>query len=72
MATKYKNIVGSAFLPHIKKQFDTRSSIVKKKTRSNSDLQYLTNRNAWFRLSSSAETTTANPPTPEKASTVND
>ena len=71
MATKYKNIVGSAFLPHIKKQFDTRSSIVKKKTRSNSDLQYLTNRNAWFRLSSSAETTTANPPTPEKASTVN-
>ena len=67
MATKYKNIVGSAFLPHIKKQFDVRKSVVKKKIRSNSDLQYLTNRNAWFRLSSSAETTTATPPIPEKA-----
>ena len=62
MATKYKNIVGSAFLPHIKKQFETRSSLVKKKTRSNSDIQYLTNRNAWFRLSSSAETTNFIPP----------
>ena len=30
MATKFKNIVGSAFLPYVADQFAKRSSIVKK------------------------------------------
>ena len=63
MATKYKNIVGSAFLPYVALQFEKRSSIVRKNPRTNSDLQFLTNRNAWFRLSSSASTTDLPEPT---------
>ena len=57
MATKFKNIVGSAFLPYVADQFEKRSSIVKKNPRTNTDLQFLTNRNGWYRLSSSAQTT---------------
>ena len=35
MATKFKNIVGSAFLPYVADQFAKRSSIVKKNPRTN-------------------------------------
>ena len=69
MATKYKNIVGSAFLPYVALQFEKRSSIVRKNPRTNSDLQFLTNRNAWFRLSSSASTTDLPEPTEETVDT---
>ena len=62
MATKFKNIVGSAFLPYVADQFAKRSSIVKKNPRTNTDLQFLTNRNGWYRLSSSAQTTDETPP----------
>ena len=62
MATKFKNIVGSAFLPYVADQFAKRSSIVKKNPRTNTDLQFLTNRNGWYRLSSSAQTTDEVPP----------
>ena len=57
MAIKYKNIVGAAFLPYVKDQFSQRKSIAKTLPRSNKEISYLTNRNAWFRLSSSANTT---------------
>ena len=62
MATKYKNIVGSAFLPYVKDQFSQRKSITETLPRNNKEISYLTNRNAWFRLSSSANTTSTPPP----------
>ena len=61
MATKYKNIVGTGFDPYVKKQLEVRSNagdprvgVNAHNVRSNNELQYLTNRNAYFRLSSSA------------------
>ena len=70
MATRYKNIVGSAFLPYVKRQFFARKKANNKYTRSNAEIQYLTNKNAWFRLSSSSETTDSPTPTPEIAATT--
>ena len=68
MANKYKNIVGTAFAPYVKDQLKQRAKLgiqnfTDKTPRSSTALQYFTNRNAWFRLSSSAETTDSTPPT---------
>ena len=52
----YKNIVGTAFAPHVKDQLKIRGEKVSSPTRDNQTLQYLTNRNAWVRLSSGANT----------------
>jgi len=49
----FKNIIGSGFLPYVKTQIQQRGKILSNKNRSNNSLQYLTNRNVWFRLSSS-------------------
>ena len=57
MPSKYKNIVGTAFSPYVKDQLTKRSSIGKINPRSSKELQFLTNRNAWFRLSSSSTIT---------------
>ena len=70
MANKYKNIVGTAFAPYVKNQFDQRRKVHKKNPRTSKELLYLTNRNSFFRLSSAAETTSAPIPTPKTASTV--
>jgi len=56
MANKYKNIVGTAFAPYVKDQLNERKKLglnqFKNKTpRTTKELQYYTNRNAWFRLS---------------------
>lgn len=49
----YKNIVGTGFPSYINEQIKKRQSIVSQPTRSNSTLNFLNNRNAWVRLSSS-------------------
>jgi hypothetical protein len=50
----YKNIVGSPPLDYVQVQINKRSELINKTTRSSNELQYLTNRNSWFRLSSAA------------------
>ena len=63
MANKFKNIVGTAFAPYVKNQFKQRKLVGKKNPRTNKEIQYLTNRNSFFRLSSSAQITSRTPPT---------
>jgi len=72
MAIKYKNIVGTGFDPYVKKQLEVRSNagdprvgVSAHNVRSNNELQYLTNRNAYFRLSSSTQTSTQTQPKPK-------
>ena len=56
MATKYKNIVGTGFPDYVQKQIDARGKILQNEgKRSTSDLQWLTNRNGWVRMSSGAK-----------------
>jgi hypothetical protein len=50
----FKNIVGSGFPPYVGTQIQQRGKIISNNNRSNNTLQYLTNRNVWFRLSSAA------------------
>ena len=62
MAIKYKNIVGTGFDSYVSASLITRSKAGDSRTnphntRSSKELQYLTNRNAYFRLSSSTQTT---------------
>ena len=71
MANKYKNIVGTAFAPYVKNQFDQRRKVHKKNPRTSKEILYLTNKNAFFRLSSAAETTSASVPTQKIAVTTN-
>ena len=66
MAGKYKNIVGTGFDDYVQKQINDRVEITNKQTRDPKDLLWLSNRNAWFRLSSGAN---FNPsPKPDKIS----
>ena len=55
MATNFKNIVGSGFPPYVTKQINKRAEILNTPNRSNNILEFLTNRNVWFRLSSSVD-----------------
>ena len=67
MATKYKNIVGTGFDQYVQDQLIKRSEIGENNSSRSKYLPYLTNRNAWFRLSSSSEMTEVlNPPKKEK------
>jgi len=50
----YKNIVGSPPLDYVQDQINKRTELINKTTHSSNDLQYLTNRNSWLRLSSAA------------------
>jgi len=54
--SNYKNIVGTAFAPHVKEQLKIRENKISSPTRDNQTLQFLTNKNAWVRLSSGANT----------------
>jgi len=64
---KYKNIVGTPFLDYVQEQINIRVKTVNNLNRSTSDLQYLSNRNSWIRLSSGAM---VNPnPNPPKLNT---
>ena len=56
MATKYKNIVGTAFPDYVQQQIKARGRILQKEgNRSSSELQWLTNRTGWVRMSSGAK-----------------
>jgi hypothetical protein len=52
---KYKNIIGTGLTDYVQTQINYRKNITSKKTRDTKDLQWLTNRNSWLRLSSGAE-----------------
>jgi hypothetical protein len=52
---KYKNIIGTGLTDYVQKQINYRKDLTSKDKRSSKDLQWLTNRNSWFRLSSGAE-----------------
>jgi hypothetical protein len=52
---KYKNIIGTGLTDYVQNQINYRKDITSKKTRDTKDLQWLTNRNSWLRLSSGAE-----------------
>jgi hypothetical protein len=55
MPTNYKNIVGSGFPEYVTSQIKKRGEILNTPNRSNNILEFLTNRNVWFRLSSSVD-----------------
>lgn len=54
MAGKYKNIVGTGFADYVQKQINDRVEITNKQSRNSKEFLWLSNRNAWFRLSSGA------------------
>lgn len=49
---RFKNIVGTAFEDYVQEQITTRQQVVNKQVRTPSDIQWLSNRTGWFRLSS--------------------
>ena len=62
--TKYKdytNIAGTPFQPYVKKQIEVRKELIKKENRTSSDLQWLTNKNVWIRISSGTDVELKNP-----------
>ena len=52
---KFKNIVGTGLLDYVQTQISKREEIVNKQNRTPSDLQWLSNRTGWFRLSSGVD-----------------
>jgi hypothetical protein len=59
MANKYKNIIGTGLTDYVQKQINYRKEVTRgdiaTNRRSSKELQWLTNRNAWFRLTSGAK-----------------
>ena len=56
MANKYKNIIGTGLTDYVQEQINHRKEVTgNKNQRSPKELQWLTNRNSWFRLSSGAK-----------------
>jgi len=53
---KFKNIVGTAFEDYVQNQITERQKLVNKQVRTPSDLQWLSNRTGWYRLSSGVNT----------------
>ncbi len=51
----YKNIVGSGFPEYVNSQIKKRGEKLNTSNRSNNILEFLTNRNVWFRLSASVD-----------------
>ena len=51
----YTNIAGSVFQPFVNKQLEIRKSVISKEDRTSSDLQWLSNRSLWVRISSGAD-----------------
>lgn len=50
----YTNIAGSPFQPYVATQIEKRKQLVDNENRSSQELQWLTNKNAWIRVSSGA------------------
>ena len=59
---KYKNIVGTGLLNYVQLQINRREEIANKQNRTPSDLQWLSNRTGWFRLSSGVDYNPSTPP----------
>jgi hypothetical protein len=57
----YTNIAGTPFQPYVKKQIEVRKELIKKENRTSSDLQWLTNKNVWIRISSGTDVELENP-----------
>lgn len=51
----YTNIAGTPFQPYVGRQIEKRKELIAKNDRSSSDLQWLTNKNAWIRISSGTD-----------------
>jgi hypothetical protein len=56
----YTNIAGSAFQPYVATQIEKRKALVNKDYRSSSELNWLSNRNVWIRISSGANVSPGN------------
>lgn len=56
----YTNIAGSPFQPYVATQIEKRKKLVDNENRSSSELQWLTNKNVWIRVSSGANVTPGN------------
>tara|TARA_R110000782_G_scaffold839_5_gene3007 strand:+ start:3792 stop:7160 length:3369 start_codon:yes stop_codon:yes gene_type:complete len=59
---KYKNIVGTGLLNYVQLQINRREEIANKQNRTPSDLQWLSNKTGWFRLSSGVDYNPSTPP----------
>lgn len=57
----YTNIAGTPFQPYVGRQIEKRKELIAKNDRSSSDLQWLTNKNAWIRISSGTDVENNNP-----------
>ena len=56
----YTNIAGSAFQPYVDTQIKKRKALIDKDYRSSSELNWLSNRNVWIRISSGANVSPGN------------
>jgi len=56
----YTNIAGSAFQPYVATQIEKRKALVNQDFRSSSELNWLSNRNVWIRISSGANVSSEN------------
>ena len=59
---KYKNIVGTGLLDYVQNQISKREEITNSQARTPEQLQWLTNRTGWFRLSSGVDYNPSPPP----------
>jgi hypothetical protein len=56
----YTNIAGSSFQPYVATQIEKRKALINKDYRSSSELNWLSNRNVWIRISSGANVLSGN------------
>lgn len=56
----YTNIAGSPFQPYVRDQIEQRKKIVSEENRTYKELQWLTNKNAWIRVSSGVDVADGN------------
>lgn len=54
-AKNYTNIAGSPFQPYVREQIEQRKKIVSEENRTYKELQWLTNKNVWIRISSGTD-----------------
>ena len=69
-AKDYVNIAGSPFQPYVKDQIDLRKKIISRENRSPQELLWLTNRNAWIRISSGTDVDDTNADFPNEKGNI--
>ena len=62
----YTNIAGSPFQPYVAKQIELRKKIISEENRTHKELQWLTNKNVWIRVSSGTDVKDDNPNFPNE------